>query len=579
MASEFVLVIIVKAPKFIILVLLFVSLSAQRIDAQWVKIRNNMFPKRGGSGAMCYCAGKLWVGVGDTLTMSPNLGKSWTKMVSPLGASTNIRDISFIDAENGLMSTTGQGILKTTDGGTTWTSILSGDGDFWSARFNGSTSVIHVIGNETIGLVHTSTDGGASWRKDSVGGFVGALGIGADHTVYVLAQKVAGTSVTRGWIVSSTDNGQSWKKASTLTDGDCYTLAVDSCDSRKLYLLNEDFAATMDNVSEIFRSSDAGESWAVIDSSAVPYFAGAMVTTTSAIFATRIAGGIVRSTDKGKTWTDIGGPQTDYDTRTIVALDNNLLFVLDFAGNLWQTKNSGGDSVGVIVTSDETTSFSSAKLVKDSLNIIVHLPIYFHGSSISSDVSLLMHYPTQSLTFQGARLLNGNRFDVRSLSWSGRAFLKLKAGDLIAMSDSLVGYADFLWTPFEGGCAQIDFDSIRTSDPCATVLTRRFSGIIGVTKLCGESTVRLPDTDESVSFAFAPNPAGEYGIVYSSTFEGAVNITVVDNAGRSVRSIHDRIGPGAPLRIDLGGLSGGVYYLQISAPGFERTVHFVHQGR
>ncbi len=58
-----------------------------------------------------------------------------------------------------------------------------------------------------------------------------------------------------------------------------------------------------------------------------------------------------RSTDDGVTWTNIGGPTQEFDTRTIAAVNSNIVLVLDANGSVWRTMNSGGDSLTLAETS------------------------------------------------------------------------------------------------------------------------------------------------------------------------------------------------------------------------------------
>ncbi|MFI5263266.1 MAG: T9SS type A sorting domain-containing protein, partial [Candidatus Kapaibacterium sp.] len=75
--------------------------------------------------------------------------------------------------------------------------------------------------------------------------------------------------------------------------------------------------------------------------------------TANAVYASSIINditspqGIYRSTDKGVSWKNIGGPfYAAYDSRTITCVNDNIVFVLDADGSIWETINSGGDSLG-----------------------------------------------------------------------------------------------------------------------------------------------------------------------------------------------------------------------------------------
>ena len=72
----------------------------------------------------------------------------------------------------------------------------------------------------------------------------------------------------------------------------------------------------------------------------------------------------------------------------------------------------------------------SARIIKDSLNITVHLPIYYHHTGAMANIDMIMHYPTLSLKLLSTTLYNGKSFDVAGSAWEGRAKLYFAAVDL-----------------------------------------------------------------------------------------------------------------------------------------------------
>jgi hypothetical protein len=119
-------------------------------------------------------------------------------------------------------------------------------------------------------------------------------------------------------------------------DADCWSIAVDSCDPDRLYRLNEDWAWTEDNISEILLSVDAGRTWTTTANRSVKYFAGGLATTENVIVASTVDGnGVHRSTDRGLTWMDIGGPSVGRDTRAIALIGDSIVVVADKQGSIW----------------------------------------------------------------------------------------------------------------------------------------------------------------------------------------------------------------------------------------------------
>jgi photosystem II stability/assembly factor-like uncharacterized protein len=517
-----------------------------------------------GQGVLAVSAGVIWGGQ-DGLWFSEDTGKSWHRAGLKLGIGSVIHDINFYDRLNGVVATSSFGVLLTRDGGKTWKQILLGDGtDFWKASFNGSPQTIHASGTLS-GACFTSRDGGNTWHQSTLGPAVSCMAIASDHTVYVLAQETYLNS-GRGWVNVSTDYGTTWTRKNGLVDGDSYTLAVDSCNPRKLYLVNEDYASTNDGISSIFISTNAGDSWTSTEEHPVNYFTGALAMTKNSLYASRTASsdrGILRSTDKGISWQSINGPILVPDARTIGAVDDNILFAIDGEGQLWMTLNSGANYLKEF-SPDATLSFQSKRVINDSSNITIHLPIYFHHSGPVSDVDMIMHYPYGSLKLLDTKLYNGKSFDVASQSWNGRVSLHFNGIDLASIPDSLLGYANFHWTPFESDCRFIDFDSIRIADPCSASEIFSFRGIIGASANCnGALGVNETTGNENGLFTFSPNPAGNYGTLSSVKYSGTLTIRIYDNIGRLMDDRSGRISPNTAMNISLTAIPNGMYFIRI----------------
>ncbi|MBS1903185.1 MAG: hypothetical protein JSS75_05725 [Bacteroidetes bacterium] len=560
-----------------VLVVVVLTVFSSVSNGQWVKLKNNMFRGRGGAGALCYIDGDIWAGVRDSITVSHDSGKTWVRLPSPLGTTTEVRDFYFADKMHGLLSTSGQGVLQTTDGGMTWTNILAGDGNFWMSRYNGSLDTIHTVEN-TNGVLYTSYNGGKTWRQDSLGRWISCIAITTTGTLYVFAQKPV-NGISKGWVIHSSDKGRTWSPRGAITDGDCFTLSVDSCDSKRLYLLNEDWATTSDGLSQVYLSTDGGGTWTPTDSNPAPFFSGSMVSTTYGLFAGGAFRGVSRSTDRGLHWKYIGGPSSANDSHNLVAIDENILFMLDTVGSLWRTTNSGGDSVSSIVP-NAYIRLSSDRIIKDSSNIVVHLPIYCEASRVTGDLDMRMHFQTTSLRFVRSRLYDGSSFDAPASSGEGRIRLHVGMSALQKFQGSVLGYIDLLWTPIESDCERVTFDSISISDPCTDVAAQSFSGFVGVGTGCGIDEV-VPNSTQSGSdvFAMISTPSLEGFAIRSYSYTGVVDADIFDERGEQILTVAGQIAPGRPLNIHADGLTDGVYHIRVTGKGVSETLKAVLRRR
>jgi photosystem II stability/assembly factor-like uncharacterized protein len=317
-------------------ILLLAPLS---IRAQWTNVAPNLAgPENQRIGAISFGGGVVWAGASEALFFSLDTGKTWTQSTIP--ESSGISDISVFDSVNVLVATQEDGVFLTTDGGNTWTIVVPGGTLYDRVSFNGSASVMHALEN-TPSVLWTSTDGGNTWSQQNFGDEGLSFAIGADKTVYVFSSSQA------GWINYSTDSGQTWSGNGTGTYSDSQGLAADSCDVKKLYLVNENTRDRTGGTTKIDVTPDAGQTWQTNSSHQLDYYNGSIANTSQAVFVTTDAGGngVLRSTDEGASWQSIGGPMTYFDTRSIALANNNIVFVLDSNGSVWLTTNSGGDSL------------------------------------------------------------------------------------------------------------------------------------------------------------------------------------------------------------------------------------------
>jgi photosystem II stability/assembly factor-like uncharacterized protein len=378
-------------------------LGATNVFAQWTKIANSVVtPLSSGQGnnirgAIHFRDGILWVGwlddfSGHSLSFSNDSGKTWQQTSLSINGGT-ITDINFLDRNNGIVSTLDDGVFLTKDGGVTWKKILSVQ-ECTNLAFDRSPNIIHVLtgGNfpSPTGLLHTSLNGGATWTASWPGGqYSQAFTEALDGTIYSLNSSDAANGLP-GFVSFSTDKGMTWQQNVKEVDGDSYTICADSCDVNTLYIANEDYTASVDYFSELYYSNNKGNSWTsalAVSTQPFPksphYFTGAMTVTENAIYASTLDSGIFRSINKGKSWEFIGGGTDSipgaFDSRNIACANDNLVFILDANGNIWETNNSGNDSL--------TASMNDLLLSRNSF--------FANDTVIVCDSSV-----TQFLTFQ-----------------------------------------------------------------------------------------------------------------------------------------------------------------------------------
>ena len=172
-----------------------------------------------------------------------------------------------------LYAATSSGVLKTTDGGSTWTTVNSGlpKGVVQTPNFS------RFSGQPLAPLAPTDP--------------VQALAIDPTNpaTLYV--------GTPRG-VFNTTDGGQSWM-ASGLATQSVYTFAIDPANPSTIY------AGTQDG--GVFKSTNSGQSWSSSGSPTAPIQALAIdPSDPNILYAATFGGGVLKSTDGGATWQPTG---------------------------------------------------------------------------------------------------------------------------------------------------------------------------------------------------------------------------------------------------------------------------------
>lgn len=138
------------------------------------------------------------VGIDGVIINTSDGGQTWTSQTS--GTTERLNAIFFIDADHGWCAggTSNQALLRTIDGGTTWEDITSSDitninlGDIAFA----DTNTGWVISMFNIYITH---DGGTSWTEESyIDGVDGvshqAIAVTSDTTAYIASRSGVGTN-------------------------------------------------------------------------------------------------------------------------------------------------------------------------------------------------------------------------------------------------------------------------------------------------------------------------------------------------------------------------------------------------
>ncbi len=185
------------------------------------------------------------VGWGDGIYLSKDAGKSWQQM--GLDKSEHIGKILidprqsntvFVAAEGPLWSAGGdRGVYKTSDGGQTWTQVLSIDEDtgvtdlefdpsnpdvLYAAAYQRRRQTWALLAGGPQSGIYKSTDNGDTWREVTAGlpqGDIGKIGLAVTPADPNLVYATIEANDDEKGFYKSTDKGESWQKQNSYISG------------------------------------------------------------------------------------------------------------------------------------------------------------------------------------------------------------------------------------------------------------------------------------------------------------------------------------------------------------------------
>ncbi|MEE4213726.1 MAG: PKD domain-containing protein [Bacteroidales bacterium] len=184
-------------------------------------------------------------------------GRSWeaTGLSAHLSDYESYRRLAMSPDDPDLLLVTGrEGIYRTADGGATWSKRAGGD--HYDLVFKPDNGNIVFAGSG--GNIKRSTDGGLSWMtvtNNHYGGYMRNIAISPVNSSYMTAElDVWFNDVRASIIYASRDGGESWTEQSSMTNDPGGTIAFSSNDTLTLYR----------GWTKIFKSTDLGKTWTQI---------------------------------------------------------------------------------------------------------------------------------------------------------------------------------------------------------------------------------------------------------------------------------------------------------------------------
>lgn len=216
----------------------------------------------------------------------------------------------------------GRNVVRSADGGATWTYAITGDPTWHSVAMTTDRTGWRVAHD---GLVERTVDGGATWTTQS-------SPIGADLFDVHAFDRSRATAVGRGGTVLTTsDGGATWTVRAT---GVATTLWA-------VHGAHDGTAWAVGQGGTVLRTTDYGATWSAQSSPIAGEFLGIAAFDDRRAVATGPTGTSIRTVDGGITWVATTLPSSSSEVRHVVAARGTDVGLYTANGGYWRTTDAG----------------------------------------------------------------------------------------------------------------------------------------------------------------------------------------------------------------------------------------------
>jgi photosystem II stability/assembly factor-like uncharacterized protein len=512
-----------KKPGIVISLILFTVCSY----AQWTW--QNPLPQGNSLNSVWFTDANTGFAVGmhGTILKTTDGGATWS--VHPVITTGYISTVCFTDANHGYA--VGEAILRTTDGGNNWTVITNGSNLQLNSVCFPSATTGYAAGGNTI---MKTTDAGLTWNL-------------LPTSSSFLAWSIFFTDVNTGYtagdggIFKTTDGGLTW---TMLLDGMTLTWGLES-----IWFTNATTGYAVGGGKTILKTVNGGQTWTTVLSGGYLYLYSVFFqdeNTGYAVGGDGYVGTIVKTTNAGVTWTDQVSGTSDL-FHSVHFTDANTGYVAGETGAILKTSN-GGANWTILSSGPKSDLYDinfpdtlTGYAVGDNGMIVKTANAGSNWSALSSGTTELLNsvYFTDAGTGYAAgghwwstgiilKTINGG------LSWNTLPVGTIKPLNAVHFFDANTGYAvgdsgtivktsngGLTWVTLPGGTTENLYSVYMTNPGTAYVVGGNNSTYIGKILKTVDGGATWTDlssgTPQPLYSVFFPRPDTGYGVGWFGT--------------------------------------------------------------
>ena len=291
-------------------------------------------------------------------------GASWMRLHGPEGG--NIWAIAVKPDDSQTLLVGSSGLYRSTNGGSSWDIIERVEG-------LGCMDIVFDFHNPNIvyapcdSELYRSTDAGVNWQGLGIhtgGGWLYAVAVSGD-TIYAGGEYNNGMATVPAVYISR-DGGNTWNITQLSPDtGWIWTLALDPTNSSIIYAGGTDLQT---GTGPIYKSTNGGETWTLVEDFSYPHYqvwSLAIDPSTPQIIYAGTSGGVLKSTDGGINWTDLGTGFMMVFALVVDPLNPNTIYAGSWfdgvaksidGGVTWSSMNTGLETIATNVLAIDPTN-------------------------------------------------------------------------------------------------------------------------------------------------------------------------------------------------------------------------------